>query len=77
MPLEERLEFVVRLLFNDESIVLTDETTAHDIPGWDSLANVNLMFAVEQEFGIQFSDEEFGQFANIGALKAQIARKAS
>jgi acyl carrier protein len=67
-----RLERVVRTLFNDDEIVLSDETTAGDVPGWDSLANINLLFAIEQEFGVALDPEEFGGFANIGELKQRL-----
>ena len=75
--IRERLEHIVRGLFNDDSIVLTPETTAADIPGWDSLANVNLMFTVEEEFDVRFADGEFGEFANIGELEEMLARKSA
>jgi acyl carrier protein len=75
--LHDRVEEIVRTMFNDDRIELTDETTAADIPGWDSLANVNLMFAIEQEFDVRFDDDEFGGFANIGELKERLAAKAA
>lgn len=75
MSTHERLEKIVRDLFNDHAIVLTDKTAAADIPGWDSLAHVNLMFSIEQEFRIQFDDHEFVGFSNIGDLKRLLDRK--
>ena len=75
MTVHERLEEIMRNLFNDDDIVLTDDTTAADIPGWDSLAHVNLIFSVEKEFGTQFEDNEFTQFTNVGDLKRELARK--
>jgi acyl carrier protein len=75
--LHDRLVRVVRTLFNNDQIVLTDETVPADVPGWDSLANINLMFAIEQEFGVEFADEEFTGSRNVGELKAQLARKRS
>jgi acyl carrier protein len=71
----DRIEEIVRLLFNDESIQLADETVAADIPGWDSLAHVNLLFSVEQEFGVQFDDAEATQFRTVGELRGEIERK--
>ena len=72
MSVEQRLEQLFRELFNDDELVIADETTASDIPGWDSLANVNLLFSVEQEFGIEFADSEFGEFSNVGELRRAI-----
>lgn len=68
MQVIDELEEVFRTMFNDEAIVLTEETTAADIAEWDSLAHVNLMFAIEEAFGVQFAGNQFGEFKNIGAL---------
>ena len=73
--LAERLSQVFRELFNDQSLVLTDDMTSDDVPGWDSLAHVNLMFSIEEAFGIEFADDEFGEFTNVGELQRTIERK--
>jgi acyl carrier protein len=75
--IHERLEEIARHIFDDDALVLTDSTMAADVPGWDSLAHVNFMFSVESEFGVEFSEEEFTGFENIGALKRILAEKAA
>lgn len=75
MTLHERLEGIARDVFGDDSIVLTDETTAEDIPEWDSLGHVNFVYSIEQEFGVEFSADEFAELSNIGALKLELARR--
>lgn len=66
-------------VFGDDTIVLTDELTAEDVPGWDSMGNLNLMIALEQRFGIKFATAEISRLKedgqNAGALLALIARK--
>lgn len=64
----ERLEEVFQSVFNDCLISLTSGTTAEDIPGWDSLAYINIITGVEQRFGVQFSSSELEMFRDIGAL---------
>ena len=49
----ERLTVLFREFFDDDMIVLRDDTTAEDIKGWDSFEHINLMLTVEREFGIQ------------------------
>ena len=51
----KKLEAVFRDVFDDESIVLTDQTGPDDIDDWDSLAHISLIAAVENEFGIRFN----------------------
>jgi len=72
MTLQKRLEEVFREVFDDDALVLTDETTARDIPAWDSVTHINLMFSIEQAFGVHFSGNELAQFKNIGELKAYL-----
>jgi acyl carrier protein len=75
--IHERLEEIARNVFDDDSLVLTDSTTAASVSGWDSLAHVNFMYSVESEFGVQFSESEFIDFENIGALKRMLAEKVA
>ena len=75
MEIHERLEDVFREVFDDETLVLTDETTCHDIGGWDSVAHINLMFSIEQAFGVQFNGNELAEMKNIGELKHFLASK--
>lgn len=51
----ERLQQIFREVFADPTIQLRDEMTARDIEGWDSLAHIDLIIAVEQKLGIRFA----------------------
>jgi acyl carrier protein len=69
MNTHERLQEVFQTVFADDSITLTPQTTARDIPQWDSVNHINLMFAIEQAFGVQFAGNELAEFENIGELE--------
>lgn len=75
MELHERLEEVFRQVFDDENLTLTEEMTAHDIGGWDSVVHINLMFSIEQAFGVRFNGNELAEMKNIGELKQFLAKK--
>lgn len=64
----ERVTNVFRDVFNDDALVLTDETTAADVPGWDSLRHITLMEEVEDEMGITFSMLEINCMKNVGEM---------
>ena len=51
----ERLNKVFREVFDDDDITVTETTTSADIDDWDSLEHINLVAAVEQEFGMKFT----------------------
>lgn len=64
----EKLNEIFRDLFDDEELVLTEETTAKDVEDWDSLAHLQMITTVEKEFQIKFSLGEINNFANVGDL---------
>lgn len=64
----EKLNEVFRDVFDDESIVVTETTTAEDIEEWDSLEHINLIAAVEQEFGIKFNMGQVVSMKNVGEM---------
>lgn len=64
----EQLNEVFRDVFDDESITVTDETTADDIEDWDSLEHINLLAAVEQQFGVKFNMGQIVTLKNVGEM---------
>lgn len=72
----ERLTEVFADVFDDEEIELTDSITSDDIEDWDSLEHVNLIIAVEQEFGIKFTMGEVTGMKNVGAMVDIIIERA-
>lgn len=75
MTTMEKLTGLFRMVFDNEDIALRPETTANDVDGWDSLAHVNLILAVEKGFGIRFSQKELLTFKNVGDLARGIESK--
>ena len=64
----DRLTEIFRDFFDDDDIVISDETTSDDIEDWDSLEHINLIVAIEQEFGMKFSMVEVTGMKNVGAM---------
>ncbi len=48
---------------------LEESTTAADLEGWDSLAHINIMVAVEEEFHVSFTTDQLSRFRNVGELQ--------
>jgi len=75
----EQLTEVFRNVFNDDDIVLQDKMTADDVDGWDSLAHINLIIAVEKHFGIRFATAEVSglkaEGQNVGTFAALVEKK--
>lgn len=52
-----------------------ENTTADQVPGWDSLSHLNVILAIEKEFGIRFKPYELLKLKNIGELQKLIDLK--
>lgn len=75
MDILEKLEEIFRDVFDDETIILTNETTSKDIEDWDSLAHINLILAIKEQFNIDFTLEEVAEYKNVGDMTKAIERK--
>jgi len=75
MNVLETLTDVFRIVFDDETLTITPETTANDVDGWDSLSHVNLITAVEGRFNIRFTQKELLKQRKVGDLVADVESK--
>ncbi len=73
----ERVAGIVADTLGLDHVVLTASTTAADVEGWDSLANVQIIVAIEKAFGIRFRTGEIAAIKNAGDLVARIASRVS
>ncbi|EJU08375.1 acyl carrier protein [Fusobacterium hwasookii] len=75
MDILNKLQEIFRDIFDDETIILTNETTQDDIGDWDSLAQINLIVAIRKEFKVEFSMEEVGNLKSVGEIVKKIEEK--
>lgn len=76
-PVMSELTELFRDLFDEEALVLTSETTADQIDGWDSQMHVMLIVAAEQRFGVKFRTAELESLRNVGQFVQLIESKRS
>ena len=69
------LNEIVAENFDDDSIVLTEESTAADVAEWDSLENINIVMACERQWNIKFDLNEIAEMKNVGKMIDVIASK--
>lgn len=60
--------------FDDDSLVITRNTTANDIEDWDSLEQINLLTAIEKRFHIKFKLADVRGLKDVGDLLDLVAR---
>lgn len=78
MDKKEILSKVQEIFHNqldDESIVLSEETTANDVEDWDSLTHIMLVVAIEKNFKIKFASQEILSWKTVGEMIDNIAIK--
>ena len=75
--LEAIVQEVFRSVFDQEALVISRETTAQDVEGWDSLSNIQMIVAVEKKFGVKFKAFEISSFKNVGDLFDALKSKLS
>jgi acyl carrier protein len=65
---QAQLTEIFRKVFKKPDLVLSDELTAKDVKGWDSLNHINLIVATEKSFKIKFTTKEIQGLPNVGKL---------
>jgi len=64
----EKVNEVFRDVFDDESLVILETTTAADIEDWDSLTHITLVSEIEETFDIHFSMKDVLGMKNVGEM---------
>lgn len=73
--ISERLKKTILIELELEDFNFIDETTANDVPEWDSFNHINIILAIEKEFGIKFTGAEILKIKNVGELQQLIDTK--
>ena len=66
---------IFRTVLDDDTLVLRPETTAADVPGWDSMNHITIVVEAEQHFGIKVRTAEIEALRNVGDFVSLIAAK--
>ncbi len=70
--MDPRIERIFQDVLEDRNVVVTDDSTPANTPGWDSFAQVKLTLAMEEEFGIEFSLDEVAGITRAGDFEAAL-----
>ena len=72
----EKVQDIFRDVFDDEELVITDETNSDDIEDWDSLEHISLIVAMEKEFDTKFDIKMVNKLENVGGMIDLILEQA-
>ena len=68
MKCQEVLGEVFRQVFANSRLIISPDLTPNEIDGWDSMAHVKLIAAVELRFKIKFDGKELRKIRTVGDL---------
>ena len=72
--MDKRLKLSEVFTSKSPNAKLEDETKLEDL-GLDSLDKIELLYAIEESFGIEFENEEMQSFITIGDIVKSIEKK--
>ena len=78
MDILDSISKIIVDVLDEEDLVVTRDTTADDAEDWDSLAQIQIIVAIEEELGIKFSLQEIHQLNqadNVGNTVDLISQK--
>lgn len=64
----EKITEIAQDVFENDTVVLKEDTTAADVAEWDSLTHLSLISDIEDEFDIKFTLNEITGSQNVGEL---------
>ncbi|MDD5462116.1 MAG: acyl carrier protein [Methylococcales bacterium] len=71
----DRLQPIFREVLENNDLVITTSSSAKNVEGWDSLAHINLVSVIEQEFKIRFALGELETLNNVGDMIELMKKK--
>ena len=63
---KEKIVEIFKDIFDDDQLVIEEETSAEDIEDWDSLMHISLITAIQKCFDVQFKLKEVTGLKNVG-----------
>jgi acyl carrier protein len=73
----DRLQLIFRDVLDNDSLVVTRQSTAYNTANWDSLAHINLIDSVQDEFHVKFALGELEEMKEVGDLVDLILKKSN
>jgi acyl carrier protein len=73
----QKMTELFRDVFDDRSIVLQSDTTADDIPGWDSMTQVRLAVEIEHRFNIKIKSAKMEELRSVRGMIALITERSA
>ncbi len=64
----DQLNGIFEEIIDEGGVNLSEATVPADVDGWDSLAHIQLVVAMEKHFDVKFTSEEILMWKNVGEM---------
>ena len=71
--MEERVREVMAAILGLEEDEIEDDTSPNTVESWDSLKHMNLILALEEEFDVEFSDDQVVELTSYREIRETLA----
>lgn len=66
---EDALKSVIGSVLDVDPLTIVPESSSDTISGWDSLKHMNLVIAIEEEFGVSIPDDEAANITSYALIR--------
>lgn len=73
--MEEKLKKIMSSVFEVEESEINENASPDNLDNWDSLRQLNLVSALEEEFEVEFEDEEIAEMINYKLVRLILQEK--
>ena len=73
--MENKIKDIIASVFAIDRKEVADDASTDTIENWDSIRHMNLVVALEEEFGVEFDDDELIDMVNYKIIVATMKEK--
>ncbi|MBI4964439.1 MAG: acyl carrier protein [Desulfomonile tiedjei] len=73
--MQDRIRKVLSEVLDLKPSEINETTSPKTVEEWDSLKHMDIVFALEEEFGIQFLDDEIAEMVSYGEIVRIVSTK--
>jgi acyl carrier protein len=66
--MEDRIKEILATILEIDKADINNDTNPDTVSSWDSLRHMKLVFSIEDEYDIQFSDDQIIRLTDVGKI---------
>lgn len=75
MNMESTLKTVMATVLGIQADAIGDDTSMDTVESWDSIKHMNLVLAIEEEFGVSIPDEDAANITSYPLIRLVLAEQ--